>query len=246
VSLGEERLHRSCGREQGRRTCGDPARGGNGFSGALKPAPPNWQQRATNLEPCFIGPIKVNTTYEKGRPIEKAAGGGSQVDLGLHACYVWCALGPDGAELPQADDEAAHRSGRPDQSRARGVYVNPQARSLPADIRRGLIRFLRPREISYISLESKLSEASAISQVTTALTCMTTGSPGTFETPWGIIEFTHTDRDIDLEKDVYRRDDGTLEATVARAVRDLRRVGRNVDLIEPRNARRGHRRRGNL
>jgi len=116
---------------------------------------------------------------------------------------------------------------------ARGVYVNPQARSFPSDIRRALIRFLRPREISYVSLESKLSEAGAISQITTALTCMTTGSPGTFETPWGIIEFTHTDRDIDLEKDVYRRDDGTLEATVARAVRDLRRVGRNVDLIDP-------------
>lgn len=60
---------------------------------------------------------------------------------------------------------------------ARGVYVNPQARSLPSDVRRGLIRFLRPREISYISLESKLSEAGAISQITTALTCMTTGSP---------------------------------------------------------------------
>jgi hypothetical protein len=40
---------------------------------------------------------------------------------------------------------------------------------------------------------------------------MTTGSPGTFETPCGIIEFTHADRDIDLENDVYRRDDGTLE-----------------------------------
>jgi hypothetical protein len=116
---------------------------------------------------------------------------------------------------------------------ARGVYVNPLARSLPADVRRGLLRFLRPREISYVSLESKLSEAGAISQITTALTCMTTGSPGTFETPWGIIEFTHTDRDIDLEKDVYRRDDGTLEATVARAGRDLRRVGRNLDLVDP-------------
>jgi hypothetical protein len=114
---------------------------------------------------------------------------------------------------------------------ARGTYVNPQARSLPADIRRGLIRFLRPREISYVSLESKLSEAAVISQISTALTCMTTGSPGVFETPWGIIEFTHTDRDIDPEKDVYRRDDGTLEATVDRAARDLRRVGRNVDLI---------------
>jgi hypothetical protein len=116
---------------------------------------------------------------------------------------------------------------------ARGVYVNPLARSLPADVRRGLIRFLRPREISYVSLESKLSEAGAISQVANALTVMTTGSPGTFQTPWGIVEFTHTDRDIDFDKDVYRRDDGTLEATVARAARDLRRVGRNVDLIDP-------------
>jgi len=116
---------------------------------------------------------------------------------------------------------------------ARGVYVNPLARSLPADVRRGLLRFLRPREISYVSLESKLSEAGAISQITTALTCMTTGSLGTFETPWGIIEFTHTNRAIDFEKDVYRRDDGTLEATVARALRDLRRVGRNLNLVDP-------------
>src|SRR5437667_5729573 len=66
---------------------------------------------------------------------------------------------------------------------ARGVYVNPNARSRPADARRGLLRFLRPREVSYVSLESKLSEAGAISQIATALTCMTTGSPGRFETP---------------------------------------------------------------
>jgi hypothetical protein len=116
---------------------------------------------------------------------------------------------------------------------ARGVYVNPQARSLPTDIRRGLLRFLRPRQISYVSLETKLSEAGAISQISTALTCMTTGSPGSFVTPWGIIEFTHTDRGINLDDDIYRKEDGTLEATVSRAARDLRRVGRNVDLIDP-------------
>jgi len=68
---------------------------------------------------------------------------------------------------------------------ARGIYVNPHARSRPADVRRGLLRFLRPREINYVSLESKLSEAGVISQIATALTCMTTGSPGRFETPWG-------------------------------------------------------------
>jgi hypothetical protein len=115
---------------------------------------------------------------------------------------------------------------------ARGVYVNRYARSMPSDVRAGLIRFLRPREISYVSLESKLSEVGAISQVATVLTCMTTGSPGRFDTPWGAIEFTHTDRDIAFGTDVHTRDDGLIEATVERSARDLRRVGRNVGLIE--------------
>jgi hypothetical protein len=115
---------------------------------------------------------------------------------------------------------------------ARGVYVNPRARSMPNDVRGGLVRFLRPREVTYVSLESKLSEAGAISQVTTTLTCMTTGSPGRFDTPWGAIEFTHTDRPIALGTDVHARDDGVLEATVERSARDLRRVGRNTDLID--------------
>jgi hypothetical protein len=115
---------------------------------------------------------------------------------------------------------------------ARGVYVNPHARSKPSDVRRGLLRFLRPRQINYVSLESKLSEAGAISQITTALTCMTTGSTGRFETPWGAIEMTHTDRRIRIGTDVIPQADGTLEATVRTAVRDLRRVGRNLDLID--------------
>jgi len=115
---------------------------------------------------------------------------------------------------------------------ARGVYVNPHARSLPADTRRGLLRFLRPREISYVSLESKLSEAGVISQIATVLTCMTTGTPGRFETPWGAVEFTHTDRKIEFGTDVLVQDDGTLEATIRTAVRDLRRVGRNLHLID--------------
>ena len=99
-------------------------------------------------------------------------------------------------------------------------------------VRRGLLRFLRPREINYVSLESKLSEAGVISQIATALTCMTTGSPGRFETPWGAVEFTHSDRSIKVGADVTVHDDGMLEATIRTAVRDLRRVGRNLDLID--------------
>jgi hypothetical protein len=115
---------------------------------------------------------------------------------------------------------------------ARGVYVNPLARALPGDVRAGLIRFLRPRQVSYLSLEWRLSEAGVISQVATALTCMTTGSPGRFDTPWGAIEFTHTDRPVMVGTDAHLRDDGVLYATVERAARDLRRVGRNTGLIE--------------
>jgi hypothetical protein len=114
----------------------------------------------------------------------------------------------------------------------RGVYVNPLARAMPGDVRAGLIRFLRPRELTYVSLESKLSEVGAISQVAMVLTCMTTGSPGSFDTPWGAIELTHTDRRIRSGTDVHVRDDGVLEATVERAARDLRRVGRNTGLLD--------------
>jgi hypothetical protein len=114
----------------------------------------------------------------------------------------------------------------------RGVYVNPYARSMPSDVRGGLIRFLRPREVTYVSLESKLSEEGVISQIATVLTCMTTGSSGRFDTPWGAIEFTHTDRPIALGTDVHARVDGVLEATVERSARDLRRVGRNTNLID--------------
>jgi hypothetical protein len=71
-----------------------------------------------------------------------------------------------------------------------------------------------------------------ISQVATALTCMTTGSPGRFDTPWGAIEFTHTDRPVIVGTDAHLRDDGVLYATVERAARDLRRVGRNTGLID--------------
>src|SRR5258708_19643053 len=53
---------------------------------------------------------------------------------------------------------------------ARGVYVNPHARSMPSDVRGGLLRFLRPREITYVSLQSKFSEPHLTHTNTTLLT----------------------------------------------------------------------------
>ena len=54
---------------------------------------------------------------------------------------------------------------------------------------------MRRGEYSYISLETMLSEYGAISQVPIdRLTVMTTGRKGEYETPFGVIEFTHTKR----------------------------------------------------
>ncbi len=77
---------------------------------------------------------------------------------------------------------------------AKGVYVNEDARCLPSDVRLAVVPLLRPREVSYVSLESRLSEAGVISQATTALTLMTTGAGHVFQTPFGVIDFTHTAR----------------------------------------------------
>ena len=118
---------------------------------------------------------------------------------------------------------------------ARGVYVNPTAKNLPDDPRESLVPYLRPREFSYVSLESVLSPRSVISQISNALTCMTTGSKGAFTTPWGEIQFTHTQRELgdNLEADMVWNDESPIPtATVARAYKDYELVRRRLDLID--------------
>ena len=62
---------------------------------------------------------------------------------------------------------------------------------------------------------------------------MTTGRTGTFDTPFGLVEFTHTKRStsdiLEQTRDVGRP---LRVATPSAASRDLRRVGRNVHLID--------------
>ncbi len=115
---------------------------------------------------------------------------------------------------------------------ARGVYVNPRARSLPNDPRPALVPFLRPGEFSYLSLEACLSQAGIISQGATALTCMTTGASGRFNMPWGIVEFVHTDRPVTAENGVEFNGPELPRASIERAWRDLKRVGRNIGLVD--------------
>jgi len=117
---------------------------------------------------------------------------------------------------------------------AKGLYVNPAATSKNRWIAEEIAKALRPGRMSYVSLESILSEYGVISQIPVSrLTLMTTGRSGVHETPYGIIEFTHTKRgraEI-LARTVAPKGRPLRIATKQAAVRDLLRVGRNVNMM---------------
>jgi len=119
---------------------------------------------------------------------------------------------------------------------ARGVYVNPAAASRNAGwILEELAKALRPGKLCYVSLESMLSEYGVISQIPVSrLTVMTTGASGVHETPYGVIEFTHTKRSLPevLIRTVFVKDRPLRIAKKNAAVQDLLRVGRSADLID--------------
>lgn len=93
---------------------------------------------------------------------------------------------------------------------------------------------LRRGEYNYVSLESALSEYGVISQIPISyLTVMTTGRKGVFKTPYGTIEFTHTKRDdMDILHNTIKIPKRPLRmATEEAALRDLKRVGRNLHML---------------
>ena len=117
----------------------------------------------------------------------------------------------------------------------RSVYVNPTAHSLDSRVIERIARALRPGAYNYVSLETLLSESGAISQIPLdRLTVMTTGRKGIYETPYGVIEFTHTKRQAaDILSGIRQVDGRPLRvATPAVAWRDLKRVGRNAQLVD--------------
>lgn len=118
---------------------------------------------------------------------------------------------------------------------ARGVYINPLFPPNSATAIYRTASLLRWRHTNYISLESQLSHIGVISQIPMSwLTVMTTGRKGEFKTNFGTIEFTHTSREPKgIASDVYYDPDiGMFRAVKDRAIRDLKRVGRNVNMIE--------------
>lgn len=118
---------------------------------------------------------------------------------------------------------------------ARGVYVNPDARSNKGYTVELVAKALREGEYNYVSLESALSEYGVISQIpVNRLTVMTTGRKGEIKTPYGVIEFTHTAkaRSKILKQIVSVPGRPLRIAKVKDAFSELKRVGRNVNMVD--------------
>lgn len=117
----------------------------------------------------------------------------------------------------------------------RGIYVNNDAHSMDSYVIEHIAKALRRGEYNYVSLESILSEYGLISQIPIdRLTVMTTGRKGSYHTPYGVIEFTHTKRSITDILDSIQKISGRPLRVASReaAIRDLKRVGRNLNLLQ--------------
>ena len=117
---------------------------------------------------------------------------------------------------------------------ARSVYIFAYSRNLGADSVELIARSLRRGHYNYVSLESALSQYGAISQIPVdRLTIMTTGREGEFKTPFGVIDFTHTQRSVSqIVANTCFVDRPLRIATRKAAFRDLKRIGRNVHLVD--------------
>lgn len=116
----------------------------------------------------------------------------------------------------------------------RGIYINPHASSFDSYTIEHIAKALRPGEYTYISLESILSEYGVISQIPIdRLTVMTTGRKGIYKTLYGTIEYTHTKRSfINIVNGILEVEKRPLRiATKETAWRDLKRVGRNTNMV---------------
>lgn len=117
----------------------------------------------------------------------------------------------------------------------RGIYVNENAQCFDSYTIEHIAKALRRNTYNYVSLESMLSEYGVISQIPLdLLTVMTTGRKGIYKTLYGVIEFTHTKRSVNNILDHIQTLPGRplRVATKKTAIRDLKRVGRNLHLLQ--------------
>lgn len=117
----------------------------------------------------------------------------------------------------------------------KGIYLNPRA-----EVPGGRVLFhaaarLRVDEFNYISCETSLSDAGAISQIPINwITIMTSGRSHTVDCgAFGHIEFIHTRRKARDVADALTYDPSCRlwRASVAQAMRDMRATRRDMSLV---------------
>jgi len=118
---------------------------------------------------------------------------------------------------------------------AHGVYLYALSTNLGVSALEEVALALRRGEHVFESYESALSQWGRISQVPVdRMTLATTGRKGVFRTRLGVIEFTHTAAEpAEITANTVDRPGHVIPiATEAYAMSGLRRVGRNLDLID--------------
>ena len=126
----------------------------------------------------------------------------------------------------------SHRNAWPDET---GTGGRTNRNTHPTTAIYKVIKKLRGDVLNYISLESQLSYTGEISQIVMGrVTVMTKGRSGTFNTPYGVIELTHTKKPIDkIAPNLYFDPDINMyRATTEQAIADLKNCHRNVHMLE--------------
>ena len=117
---------------------------------------------------------------------------------------------------------------------AQGIYLNPQSSHVGSNTIGDIAMALRPGEYVFESMESALSQWGRISQIPVdRITLVTTGRKGTYKTPYGTIEFTHTKSSANeiLDNTISRPNHSLPIATETYAIVNLRRSGRNLNML---------------
>lgn len=141
---------------------------------------------------------------------------------------------PDDGDRAMADGISRLIVGGHLERAAKGVYVFANSRQPRTHLLYEVARTLRRGCHTYLSLESALAEYGVISQIPVGHhTFVTTGRRGEFKTDYGTIEFTHTTRDpAEFVSELIDNGRPLPIASAERAYRDLRRVGRNLQMVQ--------------
>lgn len=98
-----------------------------------------------------------------------------------------------------------------------------------------IIKKLRSGVLNYISLESQLSHTGDISQIVIGrVTVVTKGRSGCFDSPYGVIELTHTKKSVEqIAPNLYYDPDIKMyRAHTEQAIADLKHCQRNLHMLE--------------